>query len=190
MSPVPRRSRSPELPWWTAWLWRQFAKGWKTSSPVNLPTHRFARLLGRKEPWAQSWKTMNVRSRKPAAGISEREGDPDRDVEAEVHRHGYSQVGHHRGGQIEQAVRQRGSLVTSNGLAPIETIGPRVGINRLGGSCGRCAHDGATISVPPKAHHCRKGTSVSHAEWGPCCYAQRVPKTLKVEILEFEDGDR
>ena len=43
-----RRSRSPEVPWWTAWLWRQLANGWKTSSPVNRPTQRFW-TLGRHE---------------------------------------------------------------------------------------------------------------------------------------------
>ncbi len=58
------------MPWWTAWLWRQFANGWKTSRPVKRPSQRFARLVGRNEPWAQSWKTMKVRSRKPAAGIA------------------------------------------------------------------------------------------------------------------------
>ena len=37
---------------------------------MNLPSHRFPRFVGRNEPWAQSWKTMKVRSRNPAAGIA------------------------------------------------------------------------------------------------------------------------
>ena len=58
------------MPWWTAWSKRQFSNGCQTSSAVNRPTQRLARLLGRNEPWPQSWKTMNVRSRKPAVGSS------------------------------------------------------------------------------------------------------------------------
>ena len=69
-SPVPRRSRSPAVPWWTAWLCPQLANGWKTSRPANRPTHLFPRFVGMNEPWVQSWKTMKVRSRKPAAGIA------------------------------------------------------------------------------------------------------------------------
>ena len=58
------------MPWWTAWLWRQLANGWKTSRPVNRPIQRLPRLVGTNEPWAQSWKTMKVRRRKPEVGIA------------------------------------------------------------------------------------------------------------------------
>ena len=36
------------MPWWTAWLWRQLAYGWKTSRPVIRPTQTVA-ALGRHE---------------------------------------------------------------------------------------------------------------------------------------------
>ena len=35
-----------------------------------MPSHVLSRRDGRNEPCVQSWKTMNVRSRKPAAGIA------------------------------------------------------------------------------------------------------------------------
>jgi hypothetical protein len=53
----------------------------------------------------------------------EGKADPDRDLEAEVHGHGQNEVGHDRGGQIEQAVANGGSLVASDRLAPVETVG-------------------------------------------------------------------
>jgi hypothetical protein len=35
-----------------------------------MPHRRLARLLCQSEPWVQSWKRMNVRSRNPAAGTA------------------------------------------------------------------------------------------------------------------------
>ncbi len=70
ISPTPRRSRSPAVAWWIAWLWRQLANDSNTSTPSTFPNQALARLDGRNEPCAQSWKTMYVRSRKPAAGTA------------------------------------------------------------------------------------------------------------------------
>ncbi len=60
---------SPALPWWTAWSWRQLANGCQTRIAVNRPHHLLARFEAQKDPWPQSWKTMNVRNKKPAAGM-------------------------------------------------------------------------------------------------------------------------
>ena len=67
MSPTPRRSRSPAVAWWIACSRRHTANGVQTSTPSVAPSIAFVRFDLRNEPCAQSWNTMNVRSRKPAA---------------------------------------------------------------------------------------------------------------------------
>lgn len=70
MSPMPRRSRSPAVAWWTRWACRQHANVEKVNSPSAVPSQALARLDARNDPCVQSWKMMNVRIRKPAAGIA------------------------------------------------------------------------------------------------------------------------
>ncbi len=80
MSPTPLRSRSPVVAWCTACLWRHQAKGVKRTTPSEAPSIAFARFEPRNEPCAQSWKTMNVRIRNPAAGNREHEHEQIRDL--------------------------------------------------------------------------------------------------------------
>jgi hypothetical protein len=42
----------------------------KVSTPVMKPTMSLALRLAKKEPWPQSWKTMKVRTMKPAVGMA------------------------------------------------------------------------------------------------------------------------
>ena len=58
------------MAWCTAWLWRHAWKVVNSSSPNTVPSHVFAALGRQNEPCVQSWKTMYVRTRKPAAGIA------------------------------------------------------------------------------------------------------------------------
>ena len=44
----------------------------ENEQPEDASELALARFEGRNEPWAQSWKTMNVRTRNPAAGIASR----------------------------------------------------------------------------------------------------------------------
>src|SRR5690349_13233147 len=69
-SPTPRRSRSPAVAWCWACEWRHLAYGVMSTTPRTAPRRALARLEGRNDPWAQSWKTMNVRTRNPAAGTA------------------------------------------------------------------------------------------------------------------------
>ena len=155
-SPVPRRSRSPEVPWWTAWLWRQLANGWKTSRPVNRPSQRFA-ALGRQERAVGAVVEDDEGPQQEARRRDRQgEGDPDRDLEAEVHRHGQGQVRHHRGGQVEEAAAQRGPLVPGHRLAPGRVRPARIrGIGTAGaggeavGTGGQCTH---VFLKTPKRH--------------------------------------
>ena len=70
MSPTPRRSRSPAVAWWIACLCRQLWKGIQSTTPRAAPSVELVRFDRKNEPWAQSWKTMNVRIRNPAAGTA------------------------------------------------------------------------------------------------------------------------
>src|SRR3954451_5281080 len=77
----------------------------------------------------------------------EGKGDPDRDLEAGVHGHGEDEVGHDRGRQIEQAVANGGSLVASDRLTPVETVGRSIGIGWTGSRESCLAHD-PRIAIP------------------------------------------
>src|ERR1700710_128103 len=66
-------------------------------------------------------------------GNGECEGQPDGDVEADVHRRRQQQVRQHRGGQIEQAARPRGALVKGDRAAPLLRRRLRVWMGQDGG---------------------------------------------------------
>ena len=94
----------------SAWWWRQFVKHWNVSRPKIRPPQRLARRDAKNEPWVQSWKRMNVRSRKPAVGDRDQQDEPVGDVESHVHERPEGQERHDRGEDVEyRAARRRGA---------------------------------------------------------------------------------
>src|SRR6266511_6388173 len=70
MSPIPRRSRLPELAWWMACVRRQKSYGVNVNTPMMRPTQSFASRWWKKAPCPQSCWIMKSRTRKPAAGTA------------------------------------------------------------------------------------------------------------------------
>ena len=107
-SPVPRRSRSPAGRVVDGMVVAPAGNGAYSSSPIERPTHAFARRDAKNEPCEQSWKTMNERTRKTAAGIAEQQRERSGHAEQQVDGGRQRQVGDDRGGQAgERAPRVR-----------------------------------------------------------------------------------
>ena len=137
-SPVPRRSRSPEVPWWTAWLWRQLRERLEDEQAGEAADPQ-VRSLGRQERAVGAVVEDDERPQQEARRRNRQgEGDPDRDVEAEVHRHGQRQIGHHRGGHVDQAAAPGRCLMSGNRAPPEGGSATRIGVRRdSGGRRGR-----------------------------------------------------
>ena len=154
------------MPWWTAWLWRQLPNGWKTSRPVK-PAEPEVRPLGRQERAVGAVVEDDEGPQQEARRRNrEGEGDPDRDVEAEVHGHGQRQVRQHRGGDVLEAVSQRGLLVALHRVPPIGAGRRRVGARRRSGWSRGGRHGWRKLDAPP-AVDCRRSARMpaSPSRW-------------------------
>ena len=134
-------------------------KGLEDEQPSE-PANPEVRLLVRQEGAVGAVVEDDERPQQEARCRNcEGEGDPDRDFETEVHRHGYSQVGHHRGGQSRGGCDA--ARVARGGRPPRASRGDQAGSRHRSARALVWLRRSrlTTIFVPPKAHRGRKGTS-------------------------------
>ena len=103
------------MAWWTAWLWRQSAKDWKTTQS-QADAQPGVGALGGQERAVSAVVEHDVRAEQKArGGDRQRQRQQVRDVERQVHQHRERQVRHERRGDVRYAAAQAADARTERG---------------------------------------------------------------------------